>query len=235
MNKRPLGIWHPAVIYMILLAIVIFVSWIGSVYEIRSVNGNDDQIVRSVLNSQGLRWMGRTAAGALGHAPFGQALMLLLSIGVPLRSGLFKAVLRPESAKQRVALVLASCILAVVIVLILAGVFFGNRPFLSLVGTFRGGPIAENPALFILLVTLLPSFVFGLSAGKLKTMADCINIMTESIKAGASFLLTVLIASQLLQTLDYTGMFHVIGLADSTIRILSFLVYWVPLPILLFL
>lgn len=233
MNKRRLGIWHPTVVYLFLLAIVILVSWLGSIYEIRSVSGNSDQVVRSVLTSQGLRWMGRSAAGALTHAPFGQAIMLLLAIGAVVRSGLFQAIIRPESAKQRVALVLAACIFLAVLGLILSGLFFGNRPFLSLVGTLKGSPLAENPTFFMLLLTLFPSLVFGLSAGKLKTLTDCVNIAQDSIKAGAPFLLTLLVASQLIQTLEYTRLFRVMGLTENAFQVVSFLVYWLPLPFLL--
>lgn len=232
-KRKPMGVWHPAAIYLVLLAIVILVSWIASFYEIRSVSGNADQMVRSVLTPQGLRWMGRTACGVLGSAPFGQAVMLLLMVGMVVQSGLFRAIFRPESAKQRVSLILAAVIFAVVLGLILSGVFFGSRPFLSLTGRLAGSPLADNPLVFVLLLVLAPSLVFGFSAGKLRTLADCIEIMTDSIKAGSSFLLTMLVASQLIQTLEYTRLFRLLGLTDQAFQVLSFLIYWIPLPILL--
>lgn len=225
--------WHPAVIYMFMLVAVVLVSWIGSCYEIRSATGNTDQLVRSVLTPPGLRWMGRTAAGALVAAPFGQAVMLLLSVGVIKRSGLLKAISKPESARQRVSLILAAVIFVVVLLLILSGLLLGQRPFLSLTGTIAGSPIAENPLSFILLLVLTPSLAFGFSAGKLKTLSDCVDIMTHSIKDGAAFLLTMMVAAQLIQVLDYTRLLSGFGMTEQIFSILSFLIYWIPFPVLL--
>ena len=40
-------------------------------------------------------------------------------------------------------------------------------------------------------------------------------------------------AAQLLQTLEYTNIDALLGITDSAMRIISFLVYWLPLPIIL--
>ena len=76
MNKRSAGWLHPAVIYFMLLLLIIIISWIGSIMEMRRVGGNGELVLRSVLGESGIRWAVRSASACIGQAPVGNAHML---------------------------------------------------------------------------------------------------------------------------------------------------------------
>lgn len=235
MNKRSAGWLHPAVIYLILLILVIIVSWIGSIMEISRVGGNSDMSLRSVLGVSGLRWAVRTAATCLADAPVGNALMLFIAIGAGRGSGLFRALsrLRNLSPKETTAFYISLVVLAIYVLLIVLGVFAGSHLLLGITGTLKGSPLYEGLLFLLMLGVCLPSLVYGLSTETFRTVSDCVDAFCTIMVPFAHFLVTMLVAAQLLQTLEYTHIDALLGITDGAMRIVSFLIYWLPLPIIL--
>ena len=235
MNKRLTGWLHPAVIYLILLLLVIIVSWIGSIMESSSVAGNGDLTLRSVLGVSGLRWAIRTAATCLGNAPVGNALMLFIAIGAGKGSGLFRALSRLHnlSPKEATAFYISLVVLAIYVLLIVLGVFAGSHLLLGITGTLKGSPLYDGIMFLIMLAVCLPSLVYGLSTETFCTAGDCVDAFCTILPPFAHFLVTMLVAAQLLQTLVYTNIDVLLGISDNAMRIISFLIYWLPLPIIL--
>lgn len=235
MNKRLTGWLHPAVIYLILLLLVIIVSWIGSIMESSSVAGNGDLTLRSVLGVSGLRWAIRTAATCLGNAPVGNALMLFIAIGAGKGSGLFRALSRLHnlSPKEATAFYISLVVLAIYVLLIVLGVFAGSHLLLGITGTLKGSPLYDGLMFLVMLAVCLPSLVYGLSTETFRTVSDCVDAFCTILPPFAHFLVTMLVAAQLLQTLVYTNIDVLLGISDNAMRIISFLIYWLPLPIIL--
>ena len=235
MNKRSTGWLHPAVIYLILLILVIVVSWIGSIMEIGRGGGNEELALRSVLGVPGLRWAVRTAASCLGNAPVGNALMLFMAIGAGRGSGLFRALsrLRSLSPKESMAFYISMVVLAIYIFLIVLGVYAGSHLLLGITGSLKGSPLYDGFMFLIMLGICIPSLVYGLSTETFRTAGDCVDAFCTILTPFAHFLVTMLVAAQLLQTLEYTNIDLLLGISDNAMRIISFLVYWLPLPIIL--
>ena len=235
MSKRTTGWLHPALIYLILLILVIIVSWIGSIMEIGRAGGNGDLALRSVLGVSGLRWAVRTAATCLGDAPVGNALMLFMAIGAGRGSGLFRALsrLRSLSPKEATAFYISVVVLGLFVCLIVLGVYAGSHLLLGITGLLKSSPLYDGFMFLVMLAVCIPSLVYGLSTETFRTAADCVDAFCTILPPFAHFLVTMLVAAQLLQTLEYTNIDLLLGLSDNGMRILSFLVYWLPLPIIL--
>ena len=235
MSKRSTGWLHPAVIYLILLILVILVSWIGSIMEISRVGGNGELALRSVLGVPGLRWTVRTAASCLGNAPIGNALMLFMAIGVGRGSGLFRALarLRNLSPKEATAFYISLIVLAIYICLIVLGVFVGSHLLLGITGSLKSSPLYDGLMFLLMLAVCLPSLVYGLSTETFRTAGDCVDAFCTILPPFAHFLVTMLIAAQLIQTLEYTHIDAIIGITANSMQVISFLLYWLPLPIIL--
>lgn len=225
---------HPAIVYLLLLIAVILASWIGSVLEIGSMGTNSEMALRSVLGVSGIRWMVRSAASCLGNAPIGNALMIFIAYGAGKGSGLFRAFSRVRnlSPKETIALYTSLIVLTVYILLIVLGVFAGSHLLLGVTGTLKGSPLYQGLIFLLMLAVCLPSLVYGLSTETFRTVSDCVRAFSTIIAPFAEFLVTMLVASQLLQTLEYTHINTMVGLTDGTMRVVSFLVYWMPLPII---
>lgn len=235
MNKRSTGWLHPAVIYLILLILVIIVSWIGSIMEISRVGGNGELALRSVLGVPGLRWAVRTAATCLDNAPVGNALMLFIAVGAGRGSGLFRALsrLRSLSPKEMTAFYISLVVLIIYVFLIVLGVFSGSHLLLGITGTLKGSPLYDGIMFLLMLAVCLPSLVYGLSTETFRTAQDCVNAFCTMLPEFAHFLVTMLVAAQLIQTLEYTHIDALLGLNKAAMQVVSFLLYWLPLPIIL--
>lgn len=233
MNKK--WWWHPAIVYLLLLAVIILASWIGSIMEISRVDGNGELALRSVLGVSGIRWVVRTAASCLGNAPIGNALMLFIAVGAGRGSGLFRAVsrLRNLSPKETTAIFISLVALAIYIFLIVLGIFAGSHLLLGVTGSLKGSPLYDGFMFLLMLAVCLPSLVYGLSTQTFRTAGDCADAFCTILPPFAHFLVTMLVASQLLQTLEYTHIDALLGMTPHAMRIVSFLVYWLPLPIIL--
>ena len=235
MSKRTTGWLHPALIYLILLILVIIVSWIGSIMEIGRAGSNGELALRSVLGVSGLRWAVRTAATCLGDAPVGNALMLFMAIGAGRGSGLFRALtrLRSLSPKEATAFYISVVVLGLFICLIVLGVYAGSHLLLGITGLLKSSPLYDGFMFLVMLAVCIPSLVYGLSTETFRTAADCVDAFCTILPPFAHFLVTMLVAAQLLQTLEYTNIDLILGITDNGMRVVSFLVYWLPLPIIL--
>lgn len=237
MNNRTRGWLHPAVVYLLLLMVTILASWIGSILQIGSMSGNNDLTIHSVLGVSGIRWAVRSAASSLAQAPIGQAVMIFMAIGAGRGSGLFRALahLTGLSPKERLAFIISMSILAVYILLIIMGIFTGSHLLLGVTGTLAGSPFVDGFVFLAMLGICLPALVYGLSTDTFNTAMDCVNAFCRILPSAAQFLVTMLIAAQLISTLQYTGLNSALGLGYTGMRVLSFMIYWLPLPIILLL
>ena len=237
MSKNKGLSWHPAIIYLALLVIVILASWIGSIVEIRHVSGNSNMMLHSLLGVPGLRWAVRNAAGCLGDAPIGNALMFFMAIGIGRGSGLFRAVSHVSiiSPKERTALWISGVVLAFYLLLIVVGIFWGSHLLLGITGKLSGSPLYEGLMFLLMLAVALPSVVFGLSTDTFRTAYDCVKAFSTILAPFAEFLVTLLVAAQLLGAVSYTGIDRLLGIDGTTMVVVSILVYWLPLPIILLL
>lgn len=235
---RDIHLLHPAIIYLALTIIVILTSWIGSIYEIRGINKNDELILSSLLNAQGIRWMVRSAASALSSAPIGNALLILISIGVSISSGIWKTLKQlfsrgKLSPKERNAITVSLIILFLYLVLIGLGLFGKSHLLLGVTGTLRNSPFLSGAVFLLTVAIVLPSIFYGMITDAFRTIDDCINACTYTISTAASFLITMLFASQLLSAIDYSHLDIFLHLPSAAMQTISFLLYWLPLPIIL--
>lgn len=225
---------HPVIVYLILLVLVVFFSWIGSVLEFRTM-GRNGPMLQSLLSEQGIRWFVRNAASCMGNAPVGEALMILVAIGAGKESGLFRALAHSMtlSPRERVSLLISLITFAVIIAVILFGLFSGSNLLLGVTGAIKGGPLAHGAVFILMIAILLPSLIYGISTDTFHTARECVEALSSMIRVAASFLLTMLVAAQLMETIKYTRLDALSGITPVMMSVISFLVYWIPLPIII--
>lgn len=226
---------HPAAVYLLLLLTVMMVSWIGSVYAMRGIERNSDIVLRSLLDAQGIRWLLGNSVAAMSAAPAGNAILLLSAIGLVCKSGLWRALCRLSgkdalSYKERVGLVMALLVVLVFAALVIVGLFFGDRVLLGLTGSVMPSPLADGIMLMLFLLVFLPSLVYGFATGIFRNTDSVLDGMMWLASYLTSFLITMLVGSQLLAAFDYSGLDTIMRIGTKGWRILEFIVWWLPLP-----
>lgn len=202
--------------------------------EIRSLGGHEGPILQSLLSQQGIRWFVRNAANCMDNAPVGNAVMLMIALGAGQESGLFRAVTHymTLSPKERTSLIISSITFLIIAMMIVLGLFMGGNLLLGVSGSVKGGPLVSGLFFILMIVVLLPSLIYGISTDTFHNADECIGALSSFIKKTASFFLTLLVASQLIETTKFTHVDVLLGIKPGLMSVLELLLYWVPLPLI---
>lgn len=88
---------HPATMFFLLTAIIVFLSWICDIYGLKvTLPQTGEEIrVQSLLSPEGIRWWLRNAVGNFtGFAPLGMVIIAMFGLGVAQHSGFINACIR---------------------------------------------------------------------------------------------------------------------------------------------
>ncbi len=95
-NKLP----HPVVLFIILSAIVMFVSAILAAFNYTVVLNDNEAVVKSLLSEDGIQYIFSNAiSNFTGFAPLGVVLVAMLGVGIAEKSGLIDALIRKSANK----------------------------------------------------------------------------------------------------------------------------------------
>lgn len=239
MNRKSLGIWHPAMLYLFLSIAVILIAWVGSFWELRNVDVNSELVLRSLLTIDGVRFLLHNSVSLFDDAPIANILMLLFTIGVANRSLLFKTLSlflhhKSLSYKQYASLLLSCIVFALLFVLLLYGIFGPGHILLSISGTLKNSPLIDGFFAILMILVLLPCLIYGMATDSFNVVDDGIEALVSVIRLVPSYLLTLFMASFLMSVITYSRIDVLIGAGTTAIQLFSQILYWLPLPILLF-
>lgn len=238
MNRKSLGIWHPAMLYLFLSIAVILIAWVGSFWELRNINVNSELILRSLLTIDGVRYLLHNSVSLLDDAPIANILMLLFTIGVANKSSLFKTLLhflhhKPLSYKQYASLLLSFIVFMLMFLLLIYGVFGPEHLLLSISGTLKNSPLVDGFFAILMILVLLPCLIYGMATDSFNVVDDGIDALVSVIRLVPSYLFTLFMASFLMSVITYSRIDVLIGAGTTAIQLFSQILYWLPLPILL--
>lgn len=239
MNRKSLGIWHPAMLYLFLSIAVILIAWVGSFWELRNINVNSELILRSLLTIDGVRYLLHNSVSLLDDAPIANILMLLFTIGVANRSLLFKTLSlflhhKSLSYKQYASLLLSFIVFVLMFLLLIYGVFGPEHLLLSISGTLKNSPLIDGFFAILMILVLLPCLIYGMATDSFNVVDDGIEALVSVIRLVPSYLLTLFMASFLMSVITYSRIDILLGVGTVSITLFSQILYWLPLPILLF-
>jgi p-aminobenzoyl-glutamate transporter AbgT len=239
MNRKSLGIWHPAMLYLFLSIAVILIAWVGSFWELRNINVNSELILRSLLTIDGVRYLLHNSVSLLDDAPIANILMLLFTIGVANRSLLFKTLSlflhhKSLSYKQYASLLLSFIVFVLMFLLLIYGVFGPEHLLLSISGTLKNSPLIDGFFAILMILVLLPCLIYGMATDSFNVVDDGIEALVSVIRLVPSYLFTLFMASFLMSVITYSRIDILLGVGTVGITLFSQILYWLPLPILLF-
>ena len=238
MNRKSLGIWHPAMLYMFLSIAVILIAWVGSFWELRNINVNSELILRSLLTIDGVRYLLHNSVSLLDDAPIANILMLLFTIGVANKSSLFKTLSlflhhKSLSYKQYASLLLSFIVFVLMFILLIYGVFGPEHLLLSISGTLKNSPLIDGFFAILMILVLLPCLIYGMATDSFNVVDDGIDALVSVIRLVPSYLFTLFMASFLMSVITYSRIDVLIGAGTTAKQLFSQILYWLPLPILL--
>lgn len=219
-------------LYLLLIAIVILFSWVGSIYALPLPDGS---VIPNLLSDESIRWFVRHGVDNISAAPLVEVLLVLVSIGALRSSGLFAAIVHRASLTTRRhhhAFRIALVVFVICVILVLIGLAPGGN-LLSVTGHLSGGPFASGWLLVLACVLVFPAFVYGRMSGHWHSANEIFAGLSSEIASSATCLITLLIASQFVAAIRYVHLFELLNLSYTMQRILIALVYYTPLIVCL--
>lgn len=219
---------------MLLLAVVLF-SWIASIYGLMLPSG---ELIPSMLNNESIRWVVRHSVDNIAQAPIVPILLILILIGVLRSVGVFdflRVLFRERrmltlSPRQRYASRIAWIIFIVEVLLLLVGVFGPNGNLLSVTGNLTGGPLANGWLFVMSFVVCVPCLLYGRIADLWCTEHDALVALSSEIVHSSNYFITLVVASQLMASLHYVGVFDYINWTGFHL-LLEIIIYGIPLVV----
>lgn len=228
---------HIAFIYLILVLAVILASWTGSVLEMRFSSVFSMYGIRSMLSAAGIRWLVSNAGNTIARAPIGNAIMLFMAFGAVNGSGLGRAIVKcfrgALSPREKASLTVAAVSLLLLGLLFVMGAVSGGNLSVGLAGGLSGSPLAMGLAFTVMLAATVPSIAYGLASGTFQSSHDCVRALAGVVAQMAEFLVCMVVASQLVETILYTRLDVLLGIGPQLMRTISFVLYWLPLPLVI--
>lgn len=212
--------------YLILIAVLILFSWVGSIYGLLLPDGS---ILPNLLSERSVRWFVRNSLDTMAEAPFVEIMLVLMLVSALRCSGLLPAIVRrtPINRRHRYALRTSLVVFAVCICLLLIGIAPGGN-LLSVTGHIVGGPFADGWLFLVTLAICLPCVIYGRMSGLWRTVNDVLAGLSSEIVRCADCLVTCVVASQLMAAIQYVCLFEYLGLGAAMTTLTEICVYGLP-------
>lgn len=233
MNKRKVFVilWKilflqlPFILLLAIPAVAIW-SWVSSLYI--------DDTVRSLLNSDGIRWSVGNILTNLDYVPLATICSMLMCAGVLCESGLVRTIFTiivelnwqngSVSLKQKRALMLTIGFVEFIAALFILQYFFRGSLLLSAFGTYEESSLSRGWLGLLIIFFIVIGNMFGYASGKFVSIVDFINAHTYFIRKCSGYFITAFLSAELIACIKYTGL-----LGDDAITVLSYILFYVPL------
>lgn len=226
-------------IYICFLLVLVFFSWIASIYGLMLPNG---AVMPSLLSADSMRWFVRHSMEIIEAAPLAQVLLILLMVGTIRSCGLIRYVahlMREHKAlplvhRQKHATRIALLVFGVFVALVLSGILTPDGNLLSVTGHIAGGPFSRGWLFLLCLVVCVPCLVYGRLSDLWHTEYELLGFLTSEIARCSGYFVTLVVAALFMAALHYVGLFELLGWSDSVVAIFSMVLYGLPLAVTIY-
>lgn len=225
-NNRYLYGWGVA--FFLLTVVLALFSWIGSIYGIAEV--------QSLLSAEGVRWiLSHSVTNYVQTPALGIVLMLMMGVGVVIRSGLSDALKRAVrrdkklSRKERRALGLAFITFFSYVFVVLVTMVLPWNLLLSATGSWIHSPFSKGFVYMLSVGLGMFGMVYGYASDAFRRVGDVVEAMSCLISRHAVYFVVLFFTVQFFSSLEYTRLSEWTGLSDDFIAGLSQVCSYFPL------
>ncbi len=180
-----------ALILLLVELVLVLVSWILSA---ASLGG-----VRSLLSSEGIRWLFGHFSTMLATPQLIWILLLGMAWECMKRSGLSA----PRSHRERIAFGAALTVLVLCIVVLVLLTAVPHAILLSATGDLFPSPFSDSLVPFGAVTVMLVSIVYGVVAGRLDTLHSLYDSLVGGLRTAAPFVLFYMLIMQIYETVCF--------------------------------
>lgn len=166
----------------------------------------DDTLGRSLLSSEGVRWMFLHSSDSMLTSPLLWVILAQVACGIIKGSGLYDCIVtlcRRDALtyRQRTALIITTIAAALIVSVILSLTVLPHALLLSVTGTLIPGPFAQSAIPVLCFCLTIIAVVYGLTVGTMNDMETlCHNIIRY---IDARIIIVLILLSLIFNTWQY--------------------------------
>ena len=182
-------------IVLVAQIVLLLVSWLIAAAMPQSA-------VRSLLSSEGIRWLFGSLTGNLATPTLLCLILILMAVGTMRKSGIRHLFVR-ATYRQRFALrvVIAELVLMLVVLLLLTAV--PGAPLLSVIGVLFPSSFTDSLLPVLCIAVIVVSLSYGFVSGRLSNRESALDAMTHGLTRWGSLIVLYLVLAEFLESLRY--------------------------------
>lgn len=229
MNRK--GVFYfPLLLYLFLLLSLWLLSWFFGVLQLVF---NSTFVVGNLITAEGMRWALRSSLNVVDSAPWGVAMLSVVTYATLAASGLLRLAGdifsgRMLAANQRRAVAVAAIMLLLYLLLLFACTVAPWNFLLAASYNISVSPLARGWLLLLFIAVLSVSLSYGYVYGNFRSIIDILQGVEENVKMFIPAFLSMLPAVALLSCMHYMAVFELMNLNAATVCTIENVVYAFP-------
>ena len=229
MNRK--GVFYfPLLLYLFLLLSLWLLSWFFGVLQLVF---NSTFVVGNLITAEGMRWALRSSLNVVDSAPWGVAMLSVVTYATLAASGLLRLAGdifsgRMLAANQRRAVAVAAIMLLLYLLLLFACTVAPWNFLLGASYNISVSPLARGWLLLLFIAVLSVSLSYGYVYGNFRSIIDILQGVEENVKMFIPAFLSMLPAVALLSCMHYMAVFELMNLNAATVCTIENVVYAFP-------
>jgi hypothetical protein len=229
MNRK--GVFYfPLLLYLFLLLSLWLLSWFFGVLQLVF---NSTFVVGNLITAEGMRWALRSSLNVVDSAPWGVAMLSVVTYATLAASGLLRLAGdifsgRMLAANQRRAVAVAAIMLLLYLLLLFACTVAPWNFLLGASYNISVSPIARGWLLLLFIAVLSVSLSYGYVYGNFRSIIDILQGVEENVRIFIPAFLSMLPAVALLSCMHYMAVFELMNLNVATVCTIENVVYAFP-------
>lgn len=222
--------YYPIIVYVLLLVTVWLMSWI---LDIATAFTASDIDIKSLVSSEGLRWIMRNAMPVLNNIAWGEILLAITALGLLQGSGIIRVLKHLIKRQQLTKMEKRSLLFSLSALLVYSTVLYVVtlsqwNILLGVTGTLENSSFIRGLALVLFIGVLVVALIYGFMYGNYRSVLDAVSSIGNTFSSFVPAIIALIPASAVMASVNYIGLLNILDLTSFETNIIVAVFYSIP-------
>ena len=222
--------YYPIIVYVLLLVTVWLMSWI---LDIATAFTASDIDIKSLVSSEGLRWIMRNAMPVLNNIAWGEILLAITALGLLQGSGIIRVFTHLIKRQQLTKMEKRSLLFSLSALLVYSTVLYVVtlsqwNILLGVTGTLENSSFIRGLALVLFIGVLVVALIYGFMYGNYRSVLDAVSSIGNTFSSFVPAIIALIPASAVMASVNYIGLLNILDLTSFETNIIVAVFYSIP-------
>ncbi|MBR4848397.1 MAG: AbgT family transporter [Bacteroidaceae bacterium] len=205
-------------------------SWI---LDIATAFTASDIDIKSLVSSEGLRWIMRNAMPVLNNIAWGEILLAITALGLLQGSGIIRVLKHLIKRQQLTKMEKRSLLFSLSALLVYSTVLYVVtlsqwNILLGVTGTLENSSFIRGLALVLFIGVLVVALIYGFMYGNYRSVLDAVSSIGNTFSSFVPAIIALIPASAVMASVNYIGLLNILDLTSFETNIIVAVFYSIP-------